>query len=165
VSLPSERELIVECKPDQLLLEIFGGYRRSEINHKEDRGRAIKYIRKRGVRGLCVVDEDPSSGYPVNRILKDFREVTGDEERKLRVRRFVKDDKVVLVLQPNLEGWVLRAARLCGVKPEKFNLPNEESALHSVINNNLKNFKRFLSELSGCNNLITLKNMLKGGSD
>lgn len=72
---------------------------------------------------------------------------------------------VVLALQPNLEGWSIQMARLCRMSLKEYGLPDDPETLHSVINNNLKQYRRFLEDLVKCERLKELKKIITGGCE
>lgn len=158
---------ICECNPDQLLIEVMFKARKRTINHAGDRGRVLKALRKRNGPAMGVVDEDPYSGTSLDTLLERYslREIEGERLSHLGIRLFTDGDKVVLALQPNLEGWSIRMARLCNIPLKKYGLPDDADALHTVINNNLKQLRSFLEDLLTCERLKEVKEIITRGCE
>ena len=156
---------IVECNPDQLLVEVLFNARKREINHAGDRGRVLKALRRREGAALGVVDEDPDSGTSLEILLQRerFQEINEEDDEYLGIRRFKYGEKMILALQPNLEGWTIRMARACGIRLKDYGLPEDPDELHSRINNNLESYRRLLRDLVECKRLKGLKRIISGG--
>ncbi|MGC8696642.1 MAG: hypothetical protein ACP5UD_09605 [Conexivisphaera sp.] len=139
----------VECKPDEeLVRSLIGREAGVDVIHGSNKSEVVKAVRKAAKEGagsvVGVVDEDPDSAQP-----KSLRgEFDVDRELgHLKVLVLRGGSARLVVLRPRLEGWVLRACKLCGVEPEKFGLSGKEDDLHRVINSKLDNFRRLLDEL------------------
>ncbi|MGC9178571.1 MAG: hypothetical protein ACP5G6_09250, partial [Conexivisphaera sp.] len=131
-------------------------------SNKSEVVKAVMKAAKEGAEGVVgVVDEDPGSTQP--RFLRDGFDVARELEH-LEVLVLRGGSARLVILRPRLEGWVLRACKLCGVEPEKFGLSGDESALHRVINGRLDNFRRLLDELRNdkCSMMGELENVLRG---
>ncbi|MBN2316192.1 MAG: hypothetical protein JXM79_19855 [Sedimentisphaerales bacterium] len=92
-----------------------------------------------------LIDEDPSSAQP--RDLNNYKQVQAAAGLRLLARRDDKNKKLILVC-PRLEDWLIHRARLLGVKPEDYGLPDDPKRLHAIPRyEQKKGFHRFLVEL------------------
>ena len=120
--------------------------RRRDISHQRNKEQVLKIITR--VRNcIALVDEDPNSSSPplFGHLLRreDFLAqgilIFGDRRR----------NNQVVVLCPNLEGWVIRTAqesRILHNRPP-YRLPDAAHSLHNVINDRLPNFRHLIADL------------------
>jgi len=116
-------------------------------------------IRKNDGEGLVgIIDSDPSK-YPPG-FFHRYQQIEVFEDYDIEL--YVASNKTkLIILYPNLEGWIIRAAHFSHIKLRDFSLPDDETELHEIINANLKNFEKLLDKLKNENKfLIKLKNML-----
>ncbi|MHB2026204.1 MAG: hypothetical protein ACYCPQ_06155 [Elusimicrobiota bacterium] len=148
--------IFVECNADVALVESLG-INRWEREHAYDKGRVCKKVEKSS-GGVGLVDEDPGSASPgymakLKLILK---------QHDIRVLKDEHSQNRVIVLCPELEGWLLETAKQSSVNiDEECGLPAVSSELHGLLGHKpekmrdlvraLKNKKsarlRFLEEL------------------
>jgi hypothetical protein len=148
------KKVIVECYPDEILMQVLG-LGRKEIVHQDNKGEVCNYLEKNEIK-IAIVDEDPGSGQP--NLLKKFN-LTGE---KFEIRKLIQANtgKIVLIIKPRLEEWIIYQCEKSAISPGKFYLPNNAKELKKVINLRLDRFRKLLIELLNCNNegLIYLKN-------
>ena len=58
-----------------------------------------------------------------------------------------------IVLQPNLEGWIIRTASENGIQLDvpRYNLPSSPKSLHRVVNKNLDKLHLLIDDLLSAN--------------
>jgi len=147
--------LYVECYPDESLA-ISLGFRKRDVIHAHSKGNVCKKLaRTKNSKGM--VDEDPGSSQPS--YIKSMR--LEEEGHDLKLLLDPRNGNYLVVVCPNLEEWIIRAAREAGVDLNKMELPDDSNRLHKVINSNLEKFEKLLSELQGkSKRLETLRSYL-----
>jgi len=140
------------------MLALTLGLTRKEVVHQNSKGEVCNHHAKTDVK-IAIIDEDPRSGQP--QYLHDFV----IEEEKFGIRKLVKSgsNKIILVIKPRLEEWIIAQCAQSDVNPEDFFLPSEAKRLKDVINLRLANFSKLLDELKSKNNngLAFLKSFFK----
>jgi len=132
--------IYVECKTDKILIESLG-IKSQEIWHCGGRGKVILQLSK-GERNCGMIDEDPQSHQKLN--FENFEKKT----EKYDIILF-EDSKnnLLIVLKPNLEGWILKTAKKNNLNVKEYGLPDNIKELHGITNLDLISFKKFLNEL------------------
>lgn len=135
------KKVIVECNPDELLVMTLG-LSRKEVAHQNSKGEVCNYQSKTEIK-IAIVDEDPNSGQP-----KYFQNFTLAEER-FGIKKLVhpNNGKIILIIRPRLEEWVLAQCEQSNINPEDFFLPNDPKHLKDVINLRLNHFGRLINAL------------------
>ena len=136
------KKIVVECNPDELLARALG-LGRKEIAHQNSKGEVCHYLKNNDVR-IAVIDEDPGSGQP--NYLKTFIMA----EEKFGIKKIVQNNtqKIILIIKPRLEEWILSQCEKSNIDPGKFFLPNNAKQLKDVINLRLNHFDNLLKELA-----------------
>lgn len=144
--MKKQKKVVVECDPDEALVLTLG-LSRQEVVHQSSKGEVCNYHAKNNVR-IAMIDEDPYSGQP-----KYLREFTIEQE-KFEIRKLVhkRNGKIIIIIKPRLEEWILARCFQSGINPEKFFLPSEAKRLKDVINLRLTRFKELLNELKSKEN-------------
>ncbi|MCH8870874.1 MAG: hypothetical protein IIC85_14265 [Chloroflexi bacterium] len=107
-----------------------------------------------------MIDEDPGKLQP-----SYLRQITPLENlTHLGLKTYVdnsRNNRIVLIC-PELEGWILRAVRDSGLRMDTYNLPDRSTALKRVINARLDNLSRLLADLNDADSprLHRLKELL-----
>ena len=135
------RIIYVECKPDFKLVEVLG-IPKKKIKHVAGKGNVCRVLKKKG-NSVGMVDEDPDCPQPS--YLKDLQMVEESHGINLSDNR---SHNLLILLCPNLEAWILEAAKEAGVDVCNYNLPNNASELHEVININIEKLEGLLRNLS-----------------
>ena len=134
-------KVLFEGPPDEILLKCLGVKATKDGRHKSG---VLKELTKReGLVGL--VDEDPKNTQSRPKTMNEFRFI----EKKLAVELYCHrdNDNYLIVLCPDLESWIIKAAKMSKVDLDLFNLPKKASALHNIINSRLSNTERLINEL------------------
>jgi hypothetical protein len=150
--------IYLECNPDKALVRSLG-IPRKDIRHSFSKGNVCNDLSKNtGVIGL--VDEDPGSPQPL--YLKKLKQIEAKHEMKL-----LHDEKAnnyVVVLCPNLEGWIIKAAREANINLSEYDMSDEVSSLHKIINNKIGSFERLLQGIKGKSEMVkTLEDYISRG--
>lgn len=135
------KRLHLECLPDEFLVKKLG-YARKEILHHDDKGRVCNSLQKQS-EAVGMIDEDPGSAQPT--YLRSLKEISYEHNVKL-----LQDDKTgnkVVVLCPQLEGWIIEVCKLNKVDINDFGLSDSGNALHREINGKLNNLDKLLTYL------------------
>ncbi|OQP49337.1 hypothetical protein A4H97_28780 [Niastella yeongjuensis] len=135
------KKAIVECNPDEILMQVLG-LSKKEIVHQDNKGEVCKYLEKFDTK-VAIIDEDPGSAQPNH--LKKFKLV----EEKFETIKLIQANtsKVILIIKPRLEEWVIYQCKRSGINPNKFHLPDTAKELKKVINYRLERFRELLKEL------------------
>lgn len=138
----------VECLPDSTLVQSLTGLTKKHIIHHSGKSEVCKAIKK---LNDCVgmIDEDPGRNQPtylqnlvVQQEMPDFNlRILLDEERNNKI----------IILCPNLEGWIIKSADEAGIDLNRENLSRDEYQLHQIINSRLQNFSRLIEKLKRMN--------------
>ncbi len=137
--------IFVECKPDELLVRRISGLPRREVVH-ELKGKyeiCERLAKQRDCIG--ILDEDPGSHVPA--YLTRISQYNDILQHGLRIFEDGARNNRAILLRPKLEDWLLRAAADARLAMSSFGLPNSPSALHRVINVDLRKFERLLDDL------------------
>ena len=137
--------MYVECKPDFLLAQSVTNLPKRQIEH-ELKGK-YEVCKRVSARRDCkgMVDEDPTSPQPVYLTRLDLSEEI--PEHGLKAFSDPRRNNLIVLLCPKLEDWILRAATEARLDVDGYGLPNRPSALHRVINVDLRKFDRLLADL------------------
>ena len=57
------------------------------------------------------------------------------------------NNKKVIEISPDLEGWILNRAKQNRISPKRFDLPDDPHELHTPHIERIKNFREFMEEL------------------
>lgn len=150
--------IYVECRPDFALVKSISGVPSKEIVHWFGKYELCQRLEKqRNCRGM--IDEDPWGLPPayLSRLSLDS-DLT---ECDLRVLYDRSNHNYLVVLRPRLEEWILKAPKEAGIDVTEYELPNNATKLHRVINIKLDSFERLLEALSGSERLKALKKLLE----
>jgi len=150
--------ILIECDPDEFMVRSIGFLK---VKHVNGKGNVMNMVGKiPGVIG--IIDDDPGNSQPSER-LKYI-----EKESKSTIKLLVKNNdesKKIIVLSPDLEGWILSRAKQNRVSPKKFGLPDDGHGLHSIYHiEKKKNFRDFIEELIGKEDeeIEKLKTWLRG---
>lgn len=132
-----------EGLPDKTLLICLGVNKKYTEDGRHKSGVLSSLVKRRDIIGL--VDQDPSNTQSRPKTMDQFVLT----ESKYAVERYhhQSNGNQLIVLCPNLENWIIDAAKASNTDLTKFSLPNKASALHRIINSRLPNFERLISDL------------------
>lgn len=152
--------IYVECKPDAALVQALTQLPHREIvNELKGKYEVLKRI-SNGSNAKGLVDEDPAANQPA---YFARMEVQRDlPQRGLKILEDVGKGNRVVLLCPKLEDWIIMAAQDAEVDLEdrRYNLPNNPTRLHRVINIDLRKFERLVQDLTGTPRLRCLRRLL-----
>lgn len=152
--------IYTECKPDSTLVKILG-IAKKEIVHLGGKPEVCKQLKKRkDCKGL--VDEDPFSIQPP--YLKKLETKKNLSDYGLKLLKDNSNNNDLIILCPRLEEWVLKASKEANIDIRRYNLPDDATALHELINTNLDKFEILLEDMKDCNRLKNLKKLLLKGN-
>ena len=152
--------MFVECNPDEVIVRFLTGLSGRNIIH-DFRGKyeLCKLLRLRR-NDIALIDEDPGKLQP-----SYLKQITPVENlTHLGLKTYVdnsRNNRIVLIC-PELEGWILRAVRDSGLRMDTYNLPDSSTALQRVINARLDNLSSLLADLNDADSprLHRLKELL-----
>lgn len=137
-------KIAVECYPDEAVLRALG-VPRKQLLHEARKGEVFNWLKK-NAGAVGMVDEDPASAQP--RDLSSYQQREAAEGLRLLIRRGNSRQRLIIVC-PRLEEWLMQRARVCGVDPQQYYLPDTPKGLHDIPRYELKDgFPRFLADLS-----------------
>lgn len=144
--------IVVECNADEKLVRSLSV--RGKVRHERGKGEVLKHLKRIGA-GIGVIDEDPESHQPRELQYYALRE-SGDELAGLRRLSHQKEPtKKVIVIRPRLEDWLYRRAYESNLNPQKYGLPADAAALHSIPRYHEKpGFEKFLDDLRQCDSEV-----------
>jgi len=150
---------LVECKPDAVLVQSLTITSRKDIRHAGNKSELLKKLTEHYDNTKGIIDEDPWSIQPPH--LQRFKEKQHLTTYNLRIRRQKTKNNTLIILCPRLEDWILEAAREANLDPKEYNLPNDASELHELINIQIDKFEDFIEALkTKSNRLKELKRYL-----
>lgn len=146
--------IIVECNPDELLVKkLIPEISKEEYSHGGNKTGVIKRLIKRnaGEGFVGIIDKDPGDSPPG--YFSEYKLV--EEIEKYDIELYETSNKTkLIVLYPNLEGWIIKAAHFSHILLKDFNLPDDEDELHEIINANLKEFEKLVDRLKNENKYL-----------
>lgn len=148
---------LVECKPDQTMIEALTSTPKRNIIHSGNKSGVIKRLTKNYENSKGMIDEDPNSPKP--RLIQRFREVDSSEEHALKLLYYADKNNYLVVLSPRLEDWILRATKESNVDLKAYGLPDDAVRLHAEINLQINKFERLIRDLM--RKSIRLKHLAK----
>lgn len=119
--------ILVECFNDESLVRGLG-FSVRQIEHHASKGRVAKALEKKQGPVVALVDEDPGAGQPA--YFRQFKELERQSALRLRLLQHPRDLKWVIEVQPDLEPWLVEAARVGEVPLKSYYLPDSGSGLH-----------------------------------
>ncbi|MBI2934513.1 MAG: hypothetical protein HYY29_02960 [Chloroflexi bacterium] len=156
--------IFVECTPDLALVSLVAKAPRREIIHELKGKFEVCRLVSQRTNCLGMVDEDPGSIQPV---CLEQMELT-EEHTSLGIKVLAQKRKGnrIIVLCPDLEGWLIRTATSSAIELDRFGLPRDHNLLHRVINHRIVNLERLLASLLESRNeaVLTMKKLLTAKS-
>lgn len=145
--------IFVECYADETLMKSLGIAGR-DITHAYSKGNVCNRLQKTsGSKGL--VDEDPASGQP--NYLRGLRLISDTYD--IKYYRDTKHTNHLIILCPDLETWIINAARKENLDLTQYDLPDNSNELHKIINCELLKFEDLLAALQKLPSLQHLKRL------
>lgn len=143
--------LFVECKPDFALIISLSCLPKEKVEHAGNKTGVLRKLVKGSDRpnyenSIGIVDEDPLSMQVPD--FRKFNEIESLQEYGIRILRYKWLNNHIVVLCPQLEGWIINASREANVDVSRYGLPCDPNTLHALINANIESFGKLLEELS-----------------
>jgi hypothetical protein len=148
--------VFVECKPDSLIIEVIDIA--SKIIHQRNKFEVYKRL-EREKNCIGLIDEDPQYYY-VPPYIEKMSLNNKLSNYGLKVFYDSSNNNYLVMLCPNLEEWILKAAKEANLKIERYNLPIQPTKLHKEINIKLEKFKILLLDLKNSNRLKHLQTVI-----
>jgi hypothetical protein len=156
----SEPFILPECYADtELVLAL--GYDSAAVIHKSGKPEVCNAMRPKredeehkkfvgdfvGKKALGVVDEDKKANQNAY-----FKKATVIEEiESMKLQKLSGEKHHLIVICPAHEAWILNAARLAGIQPAIYGLPNEPKKLKVFSRNPDEKYKSFLRDVVQAN--------------
>ena len=136
-------KILVECNADEVVLRALG-LPRKQLLHFGGKYELVKKLKDRA-NDIGMVDEDPGKLRPQD--MSYYRQTDFAEGLRLMTRQGSGGQRLVVIC-PKLEDWLIERAKLSGIRPVDYGLPNDPDHLHSIPRYEQKEgFRRFLTEL------------------
>jgi hypothetical protein len=134
-------KVVVECTPDETLVKSLG-FTSRQVKHQPNKGAVCNYLSKNpGIIGM--VDADPDSAQPGY-----FKNCTLVNDRyDIAVYQHNTQNNRLVVLNPDLEGWVIKYAKKSRIAPKKFGLSDTARALHKEILQKLPRLEELIANI------------------
>lgn len=136
--------IIVECKPDIMLIKTLSNFSKKEILHGQGRGNIGNFLKKHH-DSVGVIDEDP--GRTQSKYFENLEIYTKYNHFDIKIQYDNSRNNLVLILCPDLESWVIKTCKISNFNLKKYNLPMDEIRLHEEINSKLSNFSKLIEHL------------------
>ncbi len=149
--------ILFECNPDQVLIKkLLPHLTKKEFEHKKGKGNILKaLLEKEGLIGLVDRDNEAHRSPLYNK----FRIEKRNTECNFIIYR-ANNDNLLIELDPRLEGWIMRVARLNKVDVRDFGFSTNEKDFHKKVNIKLEKFEYLIEALLSSNCLQELKEAL-----
>jgi len=146
------KTIYVECKPDKVVAKIIFEKigLKTKIIHETGKSRVVKKLLNQE-NTIGVIDEDPTSIQPAG--LEKFKLKHEDKRFNYKILQ-TKNNSKLIMLVPRLEEWIIKLSKQTKIDLKKFNLPNDPTQLHRIINTKTINLEKYLSKLTTSLSLI-----------
>lgn len=124
--------IFTECKADTELVKVLTNLSKRQIVHAGNKPRVLKRMERLESRCIGLVDEDPLSEQPPE--MEHYRIVEELRAEGLLIRR--KSGKILVVVCPELEPWVIRASEEVRLDLSEHALPSSPSSLRRALKAN-----------------------------
>lgn len=135
--------LHLECRADEVVARMLARPAR-KCRHHAGKSRVCRALEKEK-GAVALVDDDPDSDSRLHPYLLRLREEPGGHG--LRVLEDVERRNRVVIVQPRLEGWLIRTARESSLRMQDFGLPDSPNALHGEITQRIPSLEKLVREL------------------
>jgi hypothetical protein len=155
--------IFIECDNDESVVRGLG-FVKLQIKHHASKGRVAKELEKATVPVVALVDEDPGAGIPG--YLRQFKEIEHLPGLHLRLLRHSRDPKWMVELRPDLEPWLIEAARRGHVSLKAHHLPETARELHMCSNSHADRLRQWTAAMvaAGSPEFLKLKQWLASGA-
>jgi len=146
----------LECLPDETLAMALGVSKKN-IKHHAGNGRVCAALEKLEDK-IGFIDEEPGKPQANHKFLKEL--IFIEEKHGVRVLKDNKRRHTVLMVCPELEGWIVN---ICSEKDlTKFGFPTKANQIHRIITAHLSQFSKLVKHLEAQENkaILHLKKLL-----
>jgi len=135
--------ICVECYADITLVQKLIG--QNNIKHSGNKSSVLYDLAHHHTSSIGMVDEDP--GKSVSGLIHNYREIRNHFAEDILVLYDRRRDNYLISINEDLEDWILKISRTCGINISNYSLPNDRERLHRVIRGNLDKFQKLLDDL------------------
>ena len=147
--------IYIECYADELLIEILG-ISSKNIEHSHGKGNVCKKLKSKR-NSVGMVDADPQTEGPRYIKTLDFVEAKDD----ITVLYDAKLHNNVVVINPYLEAWLVKAAKNSNINLLQYNLDENPTKFKKVVNTDLRKLRSLLEDIKDTSSMLqTLKKIL-----
>ena len=136
---------VVECNADVALVETLTSPSRRNIKHAGCKSMVIRKLMRTHENSIGIIDQDPYSIQPKD--IERFNEIEYSEKNQLRILYHSQRNNNLIILCPRLEEWIIDATREVGLDLNRYNLPNNPSEFHAIINLKINRFTQLVEDL------------------
>jgi|AFSR01.1.fsa_nt_gi hypothetical protein len=146
--------ILTECFGDTELIKALG-FSRKQINHQKGKGNCSYAMQKnyKSRIAVAVIDNDKSGSE--SNYFKEFIEVEKNADARLIKRKHPTKSHYLVILNPELEAWLLESATGVSIRPEDFSLPSSPNKLGGLIKSESiesnENYRNFIHKLIDAN--------------
>ncbi len=146
--------IFVECKPDKALVSSLGA---RDVRHHEGKNKLLNKLRKE-TAAKAMVDQDPRAAqHPYLRSLQ-----RNEEQDNIILCHDSKSRNTVILLCPDLEGWLLKTLRETGGSMEAFGMSENKYKLHKQLTVHPEKIRKVVDRIfDQSEHLKTLKQFLE----
>lgn len=144
--------IVVECKPDAILISSLASISRRRIEHAGNKSRVLRKLMRNYENSIGMVDQDPNRVQPPD--MQRFREMEFLERDKLKILYYNRRNNRLVILCPRLEEWIVEASREADIDLNSYNLPNDPIELHEIINIRVDRFQQLVEDLMRRSNRV-----------
>jgi hypothetical protein len=136
-----EAKYHVECNADENQLRYIS-IAKKQIKHHHDKFALIKYLKK-SVGFIAIIDEDPQAA---SENIFDACELVSDAENLIEYK-YTKNKHKIIVIRPQLEGWLLKQAKQVKLDLKDIGLPKSFSGLHGLLHKEPGKHQQLIAKL------------------
>jgi hypothetical protein len=137
--------IYIECNPDLSLIKSLVNIRKRDIIHSfKGKGEICNLLRNISDT-TAMIDEDPFKPQPPYIKETIIEKDLTNEGIILRLHQKTKNHLIVIC--PDLEGWIIKACQEAQIDIGKYGLPHDARKLHGEINLILDKYERLLDDL------------------
>ncbi len=146
--------ILTECFGDTELIKALG-FSRKQINHQKGKGNCSRAMQKnyKSRIAVAIVDNDKRGSEP--NYFNEFVEIEKNVNAHLIKRKHRTERHYLIILNPELEAWLLESATGSSIRPADFSLPSSPNELGGLIKSERvesnENYRNFIHKLIDAN--------------
>lgn len=151
--------IFIECYNDEVLMKALG-FKRREWKHEYSKGNVCNSLFK-NTDSIGIIDEDPSWSQPS--YLKNLHRDEIYISQNIILYHDNSRKNCLVMICPNLEGWILKITQQAKITLSIYNLPGTEKELHAIgmNKNKLRNLANLIKDLKQSEMLLPLHKLLR----